>query len=146
MSDAVSRDEETIRRLQAAWMAAWVEGDRATLELVLAADFSLIVSARPSQPIPRHQWLQTALVSYRASSFEYESMTVRILGDVAVVASIAVQQAAIDGVDRSGRFFLTDIWRRTKDSWQVVVRYSSHPEPSSVSSQRVTSIAERPGG
>jgi hypothetical protein len=63
-------------------------------------------------------------------------MKVRILDDVAVVSSIAVQRATAFGVDRSGAFFLTDVWQRSGDhTWQVVARCSSHPKPSTSSAE-----------
>ena len=92
----------------------------------------------------RQQWLETALGPYRGTQFDYESMGVRILDNLALVASIALQKASIDGADRSGRFFLTDVWRRTRGSWQVFARYSSHPEPPTASSQKVTAAGVRP--
>jgi len=33
--------------------------------------------------------------------------------DIAVMSAVAEQQAELDGVDRSGKFWLTDVWRRT---------------------------------
>jgi ketosteroid isomerase-like protein len=141
---SVNGDEQTVCDLQSQWMAAWLRRDRAALEQILAPDFALIVSARPTQPMPRQQWLEAALGSYRGTSFDYETMSIRILGDVAIVASVALQQAAIDGADRSGRFFLTDVWRRSAKSWQVVARHSSHPEPPSASAQKLTPTDMRP--
>ena len=132
-------DEIQIRELEVAWMRAWIARDFGTLEQVLAPDFSLIVSARPEQLIPRSKWLEMARDSYRGTAFHYDSMVVRILGDIAVVASIASQTAAVNGAERSGQFFLTDVWRRAGNGWQVVARHSSHPEPLGASAARVTS-------
>jgi hypothetical protein len=66
-------------------------------------------------------------------------MLVRVFGDIAVIASVATQVASVHGVDRSGRFFLTDVWRRVGDTWQVIERHSSHPEPHSQSAAAVSS-------
>jgi hypothetical protein len=35
----------------------------------------------------------------------------------------------VNGNDRSGTFFITDIWRKTADGWRVAERHSSRPEP-----------------
>ena len=80
-------EDETIRELQVRWMQAWIEKDLATLERILAPDFTLLVSARPEQLIDRALWLRTAIDSYHGREFRYESSTVRFLGDLAVVAS-----------------------------------------------------------
>ena len=120
------------------WMRAWVEQDRATLEDSLASDFALVVSASPTQPMPRDRWLATCDV-YRGSSFAYRDVEVRELAPgLAVMSSIADQQASLNGVDRSGSFFLTDVWRLESDGqWRVCARYSSHPEPSGASARAV---------
>ena len=118
------------------WMQAWVAQDYATLEDSLAPDFALILSAAPDQMFPRDRWLATC-PTYRCSSFAYRDVTVRELAPgLAVMSSIADQQAALNGVDRSGSFFLTDVWRLEPDGeWRVCSRYSSHPEPAGASAQ-----------
>lgn len=135
----VARDDELIRELQVTWMQAWIARDFVKLEQVLAHDFSLIVSAKPDQQVTRAKWLALARDSYRGTSFLYDSMVVRIFGDIAVVASVASQTASVNGVDRSGQFFLTDVWRRVGETWQVVARHSSQPEQLGASATRVTS-------
>ena len=126
--------ERIIRGLQDRWMQAWRERDRETLEQLLAPDFALVVSARPSQSVARAAWLPAALSGYSCDAFEYRDMQMRDFGDFVVVSSIGVQRATAFGVDRSGEFFLTDLWRpRTDGTWQVFARYSSHPEPQTLS-------------
>jgi hypothetical protein len=45
------------------------------------------------------------------------------------MSALGGQIAELDGVDRSGAFFLTDVWRGTAaGDWQVCVRHTSHPE------------------
>ena len=125
-------------------MQAWVEQDHATLDAMLAPDFALIVSAIPTHPVDRTSWLATC-PRYLCSSFRYCDVQVRDLGPVAVMSAIAEQTAVLDGIDRSGAFFLTDVWRRSDDAlsangrWQVCARYSSHPEPAGASSAALRS-------
>jgi len=118
------------------WMQAWVEQDYATLEDSLAPDFALILSAAPEQLFPRERWLATC-GTYRASQFAYRGVMVRELAPgFAVMSAIADQVAAMGEVDRSGSFFVTDVWRLEPDGrWRVCSRYSSHPEPAGTSSQ-----------
>jgi hypothetical protein len=131
-------DSQTLTELQHRWMEAWRRRDRDTLELILAHDFALTVSTDPAKPIARADWLRLALGPYRCDSFTYQSMTVRVLGSLAIVASRYRQQASVGDADRSGEFFLTDVWRRTEASWQVVARYSSFPEPPGASGRALT--------
>ena len=118
------------------WMQAWVDQDRATLEDSLAADYALIVSATPDQRMDRDRWLATC-DHYRGSSFAYRSVQVREVGNgIAVMSAIADQQARLGDTDRSGSFFVTDVWRLESDGqWRVCARYSSHPESAGPSSQ-----------
>jgi ketosteroid isomerase-like protein len=126
----------TIRAKQEAWMNAWIANDRAILERTLAPEFALVVSARPEARVDRAAWLRTAGSDYTCESFRYDAMQVRDFGDVVVVSSLATQRATAFGQDRSGTFFLTDIWRAGADgAWQVIARYSSFAEPGTASAQ-----------
>jgi len=121
---------------QEAWMAAWIANDRAVLERTLAPEFALVVSARPEARVDRAAWLRTAGTEYTCETFRYAGMQVRDFGDVVVVSSLATQRATAFGQDRSGTFFLTDIWRvGAEGRWQVIARYSSYGEPATASAQ-----------
>jgi ketosteroid isomerase-like protein len=126
-----------LKRLSVEWMQAWKDRDRAKLEGILADDFVLILSASPDRPVVRARWLEFALGDYVCESFEYKSQSVRELGDIAIVASIYTQKAAVGSQDRSGEFFLTDVWQRRAGRWQVVARYSARPEGWSASAGAV---------
>lgn len=140
-AQGADQDEQDLRRLQQAWMQAWVRQDRAALEHILAPGFTLVVSTMPERPISREQWLALTR-RYTAQAFRYDQMVVRLFGDFAVVSSLGhVTGARVDGHDRSGTFFLTDVWRRTGGRWQVVSRYSSRPEGDSSSAKAL----EQPG-
>jgi hypothetical protein len=123
------------------WMQAWVSQDRAVLEESLALDFALTVSAMPERRMDRALWLATC-DTYRCSSFTYRGVQVRELGPgIAVMSAIADQQARLGEVDRSGSFFLTDVWRLEPDGqWRVCARYSSHPEPAGASSSALEGL------
>lgn len=125
----------TIEELSTRWMQAWIDLDYGILEPLMAPDFALVVSAMPTKRMERAAWLATC-ARYRCTDFRYHDVQVRALGeDLAVMSAIAEQQAELDGVDRSGRFWLTDIWRREADGqWRVCARYSSFPEAEGQSS------------
>lgn len=125
----------------AAWMQAWVDQDRAILEDSLAPDYALIVSAMPDKRMDRALWLATC-DRYVASSFAYRDVQVRELAPgLAVMSAIADQKAKMGEVDRSGSFFLVDVWRLEPDGkWRVCSRYSAHPEPVGASSQGLAGL------
>jgi ketosteroid isomerase-like protein len=134
-----------IRELQDQWMAAWRDKDSATLERILAPEFALVISASPTQSFPRAAWLRTAGSGYECTEFSYRDMQVRDFGDVVIVSSLFRVRATAFGVDRSGDFFLTDVWRPGADgAWQVIARYSSVPESVNASIQAINN-AVKPG-
>ena len=112
------------------WMRAWMDQDRATLDGFLAPDFALIVSTMPNKAFERSDWLETAVTAYVCTHFAYEDVHCRsISSDLVAMSAIANFDATIDGIDRSGRYFVTDLWRRAAGAhgWQICVRYSSRP-------------------
>ena len=125
------------------WMQAWVALDRAVLEDSLAQDFTLTVSAFPTRPMTRQAWLATC-DRYRCSRFAYRDVQVRAIADgIAVMSSIAEQEAELDGHDRSGAFWLTDLWRREEDgTWRVFARFSGYPEPGRASADALTALRD----
>lgn len=131
----------TIEQRSGRWMQAWVDQDYAVLEDSLAPDFALIVSAAPKQMFARDRWLATCS-TYRASRFAYRSVVVRELAPgLAVMSAIGEQEATMGDVDRSGSFFLTDVWRLEPDGqWRVCSRYSSHPEPAGASARALNNL------
>ena len=137
MSDVTS----VIPDLSMRWMQAWIDLDHAVLERVMAPDFALIVSAFPTKSMERANWLATCQ-RYRCSAFRYGDVQVRQLSeDIAVMSAIAEQRAELDGVDRSGRFWLTDVWRRQPGGeWQVCARYSAFPEKEGQSSSALDNL------
>lgn len=138
MSDLAS----VIESLSTRWMKAWMDLDYGALEALMAPDFALVVSAMPAGPMARAAWLATC-DRYRCTEFGYRDVQVRQLSDdIAVMSAVAEQQAELDGVDRSGRFWLTDVWRRNADgAWQVCARYSSFPESEGQSSRALDRLS-----
>jgi ketosteroid isomerase-like protein len=137
--------EAEIRAKQEQWMTAWQAADRTTLERLLAPEFALVVSAQPTARVDRAAWLRIACSEYTCQDFRYDAMQVRDFGDFVVVSSLARQQATAFGKDRSGTFFLTDVWRmNSADEWQVIARYSSHPEPATPSANALQAATREP--
>jgi uncharacterized protein (TIGR02246 family) len=137
----MSNVADEIESLADKWMQAWVRGDAATLEDLLAPDYALIVSATPSGQLDRADWLATACTRYRATEFRFRDVKVRDLGGgIAVMSSIAEFTAEIDGVARNGPLFIVDVWRRMEGQWRVCARYSSAPEQPHTSAVAVTRL------
>ena len=128
MSDA---DFDAVVAASTRWMRAWMDQDRETLDAFLGPDFALIVSTMPTKAFGRSDWLETAVTAYVCTRFAYEDVHCRLISnDLVAMSAIANFDAAIGGIDRSGRYFVTDLWRSVPGSahgWQICVRYSSRP-------------------
>lgn len=133
MPHPTQADFDAVRETSQRWMTAWVDQDLGALDAFLAPDYALVIGNAPSALISRAEWL-AMVPRYVATRFAYHDVQLRALDDLVVMSAIQEQQASVDGDDRSGRFFLTDIWRRTGDGWQVAARYSTRagPAPGSI--------------
>ncbi|HEY2171116.1 MAG TPA: hypothetical protein VGJ30_15940 [Candidatus Angelobacter sp.] len=107
--------------------------DHKTLdERFLDRNYALRISDDPARKISRKDWLATLNV-YFVKNWEIRDLELRDFGNVAITSLVLFQQAEVGGVDRSGDFFLTDVWvQNTPDAsrldaanWKIAARYSS---------------------
>ena len=125
---AVAEDAQTaeFRALEIAWSQAIRAQDREKLETFLSPDYTLTVALPTGLSVTeREAWLQNAVTVYKIHEFEFTEVAVRRIGDVAIVSSRYKQKATVNGRDRSGNAFLTDVWVRADGKWRVSARYSS---------------------
>jgi len=116
---------EQLRRLEQEVVEATLHGfkDTKNLERLVPPEFTIRMSDAPQRSVPRSVWGQPA-TPYRIQSLEERYHAARKLtGDLSVVSLLATQKATVDGHDRSGDFYLVDIWRKKHD-WQMIARYS----------------------
>ncbi|HXT25212.1 MAG TPA: nuclear transport factor 2 family protein [Candidatus Eisenbacteria bacterium] len=98
--------------------------DTKTMERLVAPEFTLRLSDAPQRSVPRSLWGQPSS-AYRIESLEERYHAARKLtDDLSVVSLLVTQKATMDGRDRSGDFYLVDIWRKGSDHWQMIARYS----------------------
>jgi hypothetical protein len=133
MPPPTQADFATVRTTSERWMRAWVDQDLGALDAFLAPDFTLIIGNAPDACVARGEWL-AMVPRYVCTRFAYHDVQLRALDDLVLMSAIAEQLASVDGVDRSGRFFVADAWRRTGAGWQVAARYSTRAEPARESS------------
>lgn len=114
--------EQEIRDVQQRWMEAASRKNEPVLEAILADEYVLI-SARLGF-VDRNGWLAMG-PDYDIEEFEYLESDINVYGDTAVSNSRYWQKATIDGKDLSVEFYLTDVWVKRGESWQVVTRHSS---------------------
>jgi hypothetical protein len=95
----------------------------------MGADFTLRVGDAPERSVPRV--LREDLRPYPTRAYKIESFEERhhaarkLTNDLAVVSLLLSQKATFDGRDRSGDFYVVDIWRKIARNWQIIARYST---------------------
>jgi hypothetical protein len=118
---------ETLRQLEQELGNAAVGGfkDTQQMERLVSGEFTVRFSDAPEMSVPRALWGQPSS-SYKVESFEERYHAARKLtDDLAVVSLLLTQKASMDGRDRSGDFYVVDIWKKGGDRWQLIARYSS---------------------
>ena len=126
MTDALTE----VPALERAWMQAWVEGDLKACAAILADDF-VLTSARGIL-MSKDTWLANAGSVFKCTAFDWEEITVRPFGDVAIVHGRSHQKASVGKQDWSGLFLTTDVWVKRNEKWQVVSRHGTGPLPNEI--------------
>ena len=126
-SDATAQH---IIELERAWAGAMQARDLTQLNNLVTDDFfvAIAVQGMPIQVTQREQWV-SVMPNYDIQEMTFDDIRATVYGDVAVVALTWTQRAFVNGGERSGTFFITDIWRNTPTGWRVAERHSSRPEP-----------------
>ena len=112
------------------WMRAWVQRDAKTLRAATARSFILLFGSKPPVILDNKSFVDAATTRWLISSYRFGDIYVREVGGLALFASQLEVKATMDGVDWSGRYWVTDLWRKTKlrRKWQLVERVLSRPE------------------
>ncbi len=74
--------------------------------------------------MPRDRWL-AVLPDYVVHAYDVQERIIDVDGDVAAILQRVEMTATVLGADRSGVFFLSDVWRRRDGDWRVWRRHSS---------------------
>ena len=119
-----------IETLENRWMRAWVARDKRTLKALTSRNFMMVMGAEPCVILDASSWLEAAATRYLCTSYRFGDIYVRGLGATALFASQMELKASVDGQDWSGRFWVTDLWRKTgvRRSWRLVERVVSRPD------------------
>jgi Domain of unknown function (DUF4440) len=117
---------DVLRQLEQELGEAALHGfkDTKTMERLVAPEFTLRLSDAPQRSVPGSLWGQPSS-TYRIESLEERYHAARKLtDDLSVVSLLATQKTTMGGRDRSGDFYLVDVWRKGSDRWQMIARYS----------------------
>lgn len=118
---------ETLRQLEQRLGAVALHGfkDTQEMERLVGPELTLRTSDAPERSVPRALWGQPSS-TYKMESLDERYHAARKLADdLAVISLLLTQKASRDGRDRSGDFYVVDIWKQRGDRWQLIARYSS---------------------
>jgi hypothetical protein len=126
----MSKLSPVIETMEHRWMRAWVAGDDRTLRALTARNFRMVVGSKPIAVLDSKSWLEAATKRYLCKSYRFGDIYVRDLGSATVFATQLELKATMDGQDWSGRFWVTDLWRksRVRRRWHMIERIVSQPE------------------
>jgi Domain of unknown function (DUF4440) len=129
-SDTNLKLTEQLRQLEQQLGEAGMHMDTKVLERLVGPEYTLRVGDAPEQSVPRVLWMESLRPQgphpYKLESFDEHYQAARKLGDdLAVVSLLLTQRATFAGRDRSGDFYLVDIWKKNGDNWQIIARYST---------------------
>ncbi len=116
---------EMFNKLERDWMQAVQKRDQAALDALLAPEFIERRSTDPGHDVPRADWMQDALNNYKLDSFSARDMVIRAFLGNAVVSFVQSRKATAAGADRSGDFFIVDLWEVNQGNWRVAARFVS---------------------
>ena len=108
-------------------MRAWVQRDARALKSVTAPEFILLTASQPPVILDQKSWVEAATTRWLCASYRFGDIYVRKVGAVAIFSSQLDLKAALDGVDWSGTYWVTDLWRkgRVRRSWRMAQRVVS---------------------
>jgi hypothetical protein len=119
-----------IETMEHRWMRAWISRDARELKSLTARDFTLLMGSKPSVILDSRSWLDAATTRWLCTSYRFGDIYVRQVGSVAVFASQLELKATMDGHDWSGKYWVTDLWRRgrVRRGWRMAERVLSRPD------------------
>ena len=103
-----------IETLEHRWMRAWVNRDPKALKSLTASNFILLTGSAPPALLDRPSWLEAMKDRYDCSSYRFADIYVRRIGSAALFSATLELKASLDRRDRSGRLFVTDLWRKRR--------------------------------
>lgn len=116
-----------IETMENRYMRAWAQGELPVLKSLTARRFNLLIGSKPAVMLDCPSWLEAATGRFVCNGYRFGDIYVRDLGQLAIFASQVELKARLDGKDISGRFWVTDLWKkgRIRRRWRLVERVLS---------------------
>ena len=121
--------ESELTELEHRLVKAWIAGDRATVDSVLAADWSVIDMT--GHVLTKPQVMQEfGSGERRIESGSVDELNVRVFGDIAIVTGRSVLAGSYQGKSASVVQRFTDVFARRDRRWQAVASQGTQIAPS----------------
>lgn len=116
---AVTAEADTLRALESARGQALVRGDTTALSRMIAEDF-VEVTRLGTLRTKADNLREISSGALKLTTVKYDSVSVQVYGDVAVVREIADNTGTFRGFPFSGRIWSTRVFVRRDGRWQAV--------------------------
>jgi ketosteroid isomerase-like protein len=121
-----SNDEQELRKLENDWLSAYISGDKATYDRIVADDFTGTDESAIKRGKEQDRAAQLPAAPVPGAIALNEDMQVRLYGETAVITGRIVTKAKVGDQEITGfatRF--TDTWLKRQGRWQIVARHYS---------------------
>ena len=115
-----STPEDSVRAVESSRARALLQADTAALARMVAAEF-IEISRLGQLRTKADNIRDIASGALKLTSVKYDSLAVRIYGDVAVLRGIADNAGTFRGIPFSGKIRYTRVFVRRDGRWQAVV-------------------------
>jgi hypothetical protein len=121
LSAVAGNTDQVITGLENQWVAAIVKKDTATIDRLLADDFS---GTTDDQIYSKADAIED-VKNGTHESLELDNIKVRTFGDTAVVTMGQTEKSRHGDTDFSGHYLFTDVWARKNGQWIAVASHGS---------------------
>ena len=124
-ASAAPQPEESLQALQQVLAKAWVAGDRATIERVIAPDWT--TTGTDGSVRTRKQVLSEIFEArvHRIQRMAIDGVEVRLFGEAAVVSGRTHALGEFNGQRYDVRIRFTDVFIKRRGEWQAVASHAS---------------------
>ena len=124
MSEKRTDDEQQVRQLEHEWIEAFLQGDTATLDRILADDF--IFTDPEGKLLTKAEWIADMTSGELTfESIHIDDLQVRMYGDAAVANGRVTVKAQSKEGGFDGRYCYTDMYVKRDGRWQAVAEQAN---------------------
>ena len=116
-------------KLSKTWLDAMMQHDSSKLVSMMAAEYKL-KKGDGTVVAERAMWLTNLFHNLKISRFEQSAMNAQVYGNVGIVTSMYSWAGTMHNNPFDSKGYITDVWLKRNNSWQVVSRTSA-PFPGS---------------